>query len=307
VETCADRAQRTTGRAATRQLDRDREDLQPDPISAAKGGLTISNAAKLTFQALDDLAFASSVGDDAWQDIQAQSYLPATLGPLVEFLFLMSAGVIPSSRLQWLRDRQIACFLKAWCNGSPAWLSQTRHCGFIRTQKESDAWEIASVDFLMNVQRAAQETSKLPGTIPGQMAAAILELAGNVEEHSAAPETGIIAFRATAGVFEFVVADQGIGILRSLRGSPEFLTLDDHGRAIDLALTDGVSRFQDPRRGHGFRPIFQGLTNLNGYLRFRSGDHAIIMDGTTPSLATAQLAQKPYFAGFFASVMCKAS
>ena len=163
------------------------------------------------------------------------------------------------------------------------------------------------VDFLMKVQRAAQETSKLPGTIPGQMAAAILELAGNVEEHSAAPETGIIAFRATAGVFEFVVADQGIGILRSLRGSPEFLTLDDHGRAIELALTDGVSRFQDPRRGHGFRPIFQGLTNLNGYLRFRSGDHAIIMDGTTPSLATAQLAQKPYFAGFFVSVMCKAS
>jgi anti-sigma regulatory factor (Ser/Thr protein kinase) len=256
---------------------------------------------------LDDLAFASSVGDDALQDIQAESYLPATLGPLVEFLFLMSAGVIPSSGLQWLRDRQIANFLKAWCDGSPAWLSQTGHSGFIRTQKASDDWEIASVDFLMKVQRAAQETSKLPGTIPGQMAAAILELAGNVEEHSAAPETGIIAFRATAGVFEFVVADQGIGILCSLRDSPEFLTLDDHGRAMELALTDGVSRFQDPRRGHGFRPIFQGLTNLNGYLRFRSGDHAIIMDGTTPSLATAQLAQKPFFAVFFASVTCKAS
>jgi anti-sigma regulatory factor (Ser/Thr protein kinase) len=256
---------------------------------------------------LDDLAFASNIGDDALQDIQAESYLPATLGPLVEFLFLVSAGVIPPSGLQWLRDRQVAHFLKAWFDGSPAWLSVTRHFGFIRTQKASDEWEIASVDFLMKVQRAAQETSKLPGTIPGQMAAAILELAGNVEEHSAAPETGIIAFRATPGVFEFVVADRGIGILCSLRGSQEFLLLDDHGRAMELALTDGVSRFQDPRRGHGFRPIFQGLTNLNGYLRFRSGDHAIIMDGTTPSLATAQLAQKPYFGGFFASVMCKAS
>lgn len=241
------------------------------------------------------MAFASSIGDDALQNIQAESYLPTTLGPLVEFLLLMSAGVIPSSGLQWLRDRQIASFLKAWCDGGSAWFSQTAHFGFIRTQKASDAWEIASVDFLMKVQRAAQKTSRLPGMIPGQMAAAILELAGNVEEHSAAPETGIIAFRATAGVFEFVVADQGIGILRSLRGSPEFLTLDDHGRAMELALTDGVSRFQDPHRGHGFRPIFQGLTNLNGYLRFRSGDHAIIMDGTTPSLATAQLSQKPFF------------
>ena len=139
------------------------------------------------------------------------------------------------------------------------------------------------------------------------MAAAILELAGNIEEHSGAVETGVIAFRATTGAFEFVVADQGIGVLRSLRGSPEFLTLDDHGRALELALTDGVSRFGDPRRGHGFRPIFQGLTDLNGYLRFRSGDHAIIMDGTNQSLATAQLAQKPYLTGFLASVMCRTS
>jgi hypothetical protein len=266
--------------------------------------VTISNAAKLTFQALDDLAFASSAGADALHDIRAESYLPATLGPLIEFLFLMAAGVIPSTGLQWLHNRQIANFLKAWCDGSPTWISHTGHLGFMRTQTSSDAWEIATVNFLMKAQRAAQETSKLPGTIPGQMAAAILELAGNVEEHSAALETGIIAFRATAGVFEFVVADRGVGILRSLRGSPDFLTLDDHGRAMELALTDGVSRFRDPRRGHGFRPIFQGLTNLNGYLRFRSGDHAIIMDGTTPSLATAQLAQKPFFSGFFASVTC---
>ena len=287
-------------------MDGDRRVLQPDHVSVTKGGLTISNAAKLTFEALDELAFASCIGDDALQDIQAESYLPATLGPLVEFLLLMSVGLIPSAGLQWLRDKQIASFLKAWCDGSPVWLSQSGHFGFIRTQRASDKWEITSVDFLMKVQRAAQETSKLPGTIPGQMAAAILELAGNIEEHSAAPETGIIAFRGTTGVFEFVVADRGIGILSSLRGSPEFLTLDDHGRAMELALTDGVSRFQDSRRGHGFRPIFQGLTNLNGYLRFRSGDHAIIMDGTTPSLATAQLAQKPYFTGFFTSVMCKA-
>jgi anti-sigma regulatory factor (Ser/Thr protein kinase) len=254
---------------------------------------------------LDDLAFASSVDDNALQNIQAESYLPATLGPLVEFLFLMSAGVIPWTGLQWLRSKRIADFLKAWCDGSAAWLSQERHLGFIKMRSASEEWENASVDFLMKVQRAAQETSKLPGTIPGQMAAAILELAGNVEEHSGAPGTGVIVFRATPSRFEFVVADRGIGILRSLRGSPEFLALDDHGRALELALTDGVSRFQDPRRGHGFRPIFQGLANLNGYLRFRSGDHAILMDGTKPSLASAQLAQKPHFAGFLASVMCK--
>ena len=46
------------------------------------------------------------------------------------------------------------------------------------------------------------------------------------------------------------------------------------------------------------------LTDLDGYLRFRSGDHAVVMDGTRPSLATAQLAQKPTLTGFLASVQC---
>ena len=98
-----------------------------------------------------------------------------------------------------------------------------------------------------------------------QVAAAILELEGNIQEHSGAPSTGILAFSAATNVFEFVVADCGIGLLRSLKSSPAFSGLDDHGRALELALADGTSRYNDPLRGHGFRPIFQGLTNLHGY------------------------------------------
>ena len=71
------------------------------------------------------------------------------------------------------------------------------------------------------------------------------------------------------------------------------------------ALSDGTSRFgSDNRRGHGFRPIFLGLANLRGSLRFRSGDHALVIDGTSPSLTTAQLAQKPFIDGFVASIRC---
>ena len=67
----------------------------------------------------------------------------------------------------------------------------------------------------------------------------------------------------------------------------------------------GTSRFgSGSRRGHGFRPIFVGLANLRGSLRFRTGDHALVIDGTSPSLATAQLAQKPFIDSFFASVRC---
>ena len=253
---------------------------------------------------MDDLAFAGIAGKETLRDVPVGSYLPVMLGPLIEFLFLASDGTIPSTGVEWLRDSQISRFLKAWCDARHIWLSHDDHLGFITMTGSAEGWAVDSVDFLMRVQRAARSISNLPGNIPGQMAAAIQELAGNIQEHSSAAETGVIVFRATAGTFEFVVADRGIGVLGSLRASAAYSMLDDHGRALELALTDGVSRFNDPLRGHGFRPIFQGLTDLNGYLRFRSGDHALLMDGTKPSLATSQLSQKPNFAGFLASVMC---
>ncbi len=131
------------------------------------------------------------------------------------------------------------------------------------------------------------------------------ELESNIREHSEAPHTGILAFRAAPGVFEFVAADQGIGVLESLRGCADYRDLTDHGRALAAALTEGVSRFGvNVGRGLGFRPLFVGLVNLRGYLRFRSGDHALTMDGTSPSLTTAQVSQKPGLAGFLASVCC---
>jgi hypothetical protein len=68
------------------------------------------------------------------------------------------------------------------------------------------------------------------------------ELENNIHEHSENAATGLLAFRAARGVFEFVAADRGIGILSSLRQSAQFAALQDHGRALREALTDGTSR-----------------------------------------------------------------
>ena len=170
------------------------------------------------------------------------------------------------------------------------------HCGRSRTAQSLKR-------FLMDAQRAAREIAGMPGNTPGQLAAA-MEEAG--EQY---PRTFPRCRHRTSGVscgahmFEFVAADRGIGILRSLQRCTTYASLPDHGKALEAALTDGTSRFgSDGRRGYGFRPIFTGLTNLRGSLRFRSGDHALLMDGTSPSLTTAQLAQKPLLDGFFASV-----
>ena len=126
----------------------------------------------------------------------------------------------------------------------------------------------------------------------GQLVAAMRELHDNIGEHAQAPQTGIVAFRAETGVFEFVVSDRGVGVLNSLRMCMEHAGLRDEGMAIQAALRDGVSRHgSHGRRGYGFRPIFIGLVNLYGELRFRSGDHAVTMDGTGPGIATS-----PHFA-----------
>ena len=220
-------------------------------------------------------------------------------------LLLVSAGTLPSSAISWLNSTHSAGFLRSWSDGRKHWLSQTAHLGFIHVREESEEWYNEATGFLMRAKRAARDVSGLPGSIPSQMAAAIMELEGNIQDHSGAPTSGILAFSAAANVFEFVVADCGIGLLRSLKSSRAFSGLDDHGQALELALTDGTSRYSDPLRGHGFRPIFQGLTNLHGYLRFRTGDGAIVMDGTSPTLATAQVSQKPHIKGFFASVRCE--
>ena len=58
-------------------------------------------------------------------------------------------------------------------------------------------------------------------------------------------------------------------------------------------------------RGNGFRDLFLGLAHLNADLRFRSGDHALLISGPRPELKTARLAQKTPFQGFLAAVRCQ--
>ena len=62
---------------------------------------------------------------------------------------------------------------------------------------------------------------------------------------------------------------------------------------FSVPIYNGVSRFgAQSGRGTGFRPIFVGLANLAGMLRFRSGDHALVIDGQKIGDMSAVTAQK---------------
>ena len=261
---------------------------------------------QLLFSDVDGLAFLAARGKVS-RISQSATYVPQRLGPLLELLHLCVGGLIP--RLEdWLASSGAASMIAALQQARESWVTPvSQDAGFIRAARRGPDGDSRLTGFLMNAKRAGHGISGLTATVAGQLVAAMQELENNIHEHSEAPETGIIAYKAEPAAFEFVVADHGIGILRSLRGCAAHASLSDEGKALRAALTDGVSRHGPTNNhGYGFRPIFTGLVNLHGELRFRSGDHAVMMDGTTPELATAQITQKAPIDGFFASVTCHA-
>jgi hypothetical protein len=180
----------------------------------------------------------------------------------------------------------------------------TRRTGLYRTFASPPEEETSWIEFGYAAQIAAAQ-SGFSRNVAAQLVGAIGEIQSNIYEHSQAPLTGLVAFKATPGIFQFVVCGRGIGVLQSLRRCADYCNLADHGQALKLTLTEGVSRYGPQRgRGLGFRPLFTGLANLNGSLRFRSGDHALTIDGCNPGAIPAKLSKKPPMNGFLISATC---
>lgn len=267
--------------------------------------MTGTPPASFDFANLDDVAFAAERGRLAGRELPL--HRAHDIGPVIELAQLAAKGILPAPReAEWLVPGELDQFMRALAEDKDRWVCpDTRRIGFLRTETAPPEDETVWTGFGLAAQQAATAAG-FPRKIAAQLTAALGELHSNVYEHSDSAETGLIAFRAQANRFELVVADRGIGALESLRTCAEYARLSDHGEALRLALTDGVSRYGPAAgRGQGFRPLFIGLANLNGALRFRSGDHALLIDGRSPSLMTARPAQKPEIPGFLVSVICE--
>lgn len=154
------------------------------------------------------------------------------------------------------------------------------------------------------------ENSAVDAGLPRELAAGLIgalgELLDNVFEHSGRPESGLVAYAASAATFEFVVADAGCGVLASLRENPDFAGLADSGVALQIAASDGASRHaRSPGHGYGIGQLFRALAHDSAELRFRSGDYALRLWGDAPSLTgQVELAQKAWLNGLTISVRC---
>lgn len=156
-----------------------------------------------------------------------------------------------------------------------------------------------------HAENAAVVAGLARGLAVGLMGA-LGELLDNVFEHSGRPESGVVAYAASDGAFEFVVADAGRGMLASLRENPEFAGLSDSGAALRVAASDGASRHaRSSGHGYGIGQLFRALAHDAAELRFRSGDHALRLWGDAPSLTgQVELAQKAWLDGLAVSVRC---
>ena len=166
-------------------------------------------------------------------------YVPHWLGPLLELMQLFAGGRVPRPG-DWLVLNGVAPLIGALEQAAESWVSPAqRHVGFIRAARLGPEGDNRLTG--VNAKRAGRDVAGLTAAVSGQLVAAMAELENNIHEHAGAPETGILAYRAEPGAFEFIVADRGIGILRSLRSCAAHAALMDEGEALEAALTDGVS------------------------------------------------------------------
>jgi hypothetical protein len=168
----------------------------------------------------------------------------------------------------------------------------------------ADRWSL----WKMRAEQAAM-ASGFPKLAAAGIIGAMGELQDNVFCHSRRPDTGLAAYASTAGAFEIVVADAGIGVLASLRECPDYAPLRDAGAALKVAVEDGNSRFGRVS-GHGFGmgQMFRALANHDGELRFRTDDHGLTVRGHSPSLqGHVELGHKAHLGGMTISVLCRAT
>lgn len=135
---------------------------------------------------------------------------------------------------------------------------------------------------------------------------ALFEMAENALIHSRSSVSPLIGYAVQDGAAIFTVADAGIGVLRSLKSSPLYSTLETDVDAIQLAMKTGVTSRQGEHGGFGFNSVFKALAEQWGSLRFRSGNGCITMDGLDLNTDKSVRHFPPGMPGFQASVHCRA-
>lgn len=259
------------------------------------------------FGAADDLLWNAVAGNLASYG-RLRIARSGRIGPLVEMALARRLHREPYASIEFAPPF-VRMVDDALTNGAISGAGQNDVGGvfpFVRHDPATEDWALWD-QWAKHAENAAVSAG-LPRRLAEGILGALGELQDNVYLHSARPETGIAAYAVAKGSFEFVVADQGIGVLASLRQNPEFASIADAGTALRLAASDGASRLGAASgHGYGIGQLFRALAQHHGELRFRSDDHALTLSGNAPSLGgQVEIAQKARLPGLVISVRCTA-
>lgn len=259
----------------------------------------------LTFALLDSLVTAQRAElETCIRDLAINR-----IGPLVEFAYLDYPNAI--TRLGETNNSEATdCFRTALVKPDISHFQLTtslspKNFEFIRGfQTAAEADDLRWMTFCKRMENAGAKAG-LGQQFAKALAGTVEEMASNVVEHSEDAETSIVGYRWTQREFEYVVADSGIGVLESLRKNTYYSDLDDAGKALETAVQEGESRHgHNVGRGLGFRDLLKNIANRNSFLRFRSGNYSLVIDGTqNPLTWNTQLCQS--FNGLLISIISK--
>lgn len=259
--------------------------------------------AALTFRDVDGLARQAANGALQQATLNGVAFRAEHYGPLVEMAALVLAKRLPAWLIaDHLRPGTGANVVRVVVDGTTPVVA--RNGDKTAAFSLANTNEAAFLSFNLAARKAA-EAAGFSHNTAAQFGAALIELKNNVADHSMAIGTGVLYFCAGNRWFEFGVTDRGQGVLASLRTFRDYASLTNHGVALRLAVSEGGTRHgPGSRHGYGFRPIFLGLAGYRGYLRWRSGDHALIIDARNPNESSGDLVQKPMFDGLTFSALC---
>lgn len=167
---------------------------------------------------------------------------------------------------------------------------------------QDDEWQ----QFEIRFDRSAQNVG-FPAKTAHALHGALHEMVENAVIHAEAPTSILVGYQAMSGVALFSVADVGRGVLASLRSHTAYQHLQLHKDAIRAAIHDGTTRFGPNTRGLGFRQVFKSLAAQWGYLRFRSGNGCITLNGQGLDADQGAETFPPNLPGFQVTVCCQTS
>lgn len=161
-------------------------------------------------------------------------------------------------------------------------------------------WELYAVRFSRSAQAAGFES-----TVANGLMAALYEMTRNALEHAESPHPALVGYQAEAGTALFCVVDVGRGVLASLRSCSDYSHLTRNDEAISTAIREGTSRHGFRNGGLGFRQVFRALAEINGHLRFRTGDACLEIVGTDCGPNRGDCHGTPELRGFQVTVCCR--